>query len=295
MGVLIARYYLMYGGADVLGQAEAKVTWAGAANINKLIVVGAPNEGTMDALRALVEGFPVSSGRGYGLPFFGKVEAETAFTMPAAFELLPHRGSQEFYDGRLQSVSLDLYEVETWRHYQWPIFDPSYRRAIMKKTRKMFGLDWQQHFDNFFAEREAYLKVVLSRARLFSEALDKKSDPATQLKVFIFAGECERTPRAALIIEEGEQIRTVFRPRKLDLKGTGLTQSMVEAKMFEPGDGRITRRSALAISHDEPASSGSERSTLKPRLAFSIFGCEIHGDLPNNPTFQNNLLSILLY
>src|SRR2546423_869508 len=110
--------------------------------------------------------------------------------------------------------------------------------------QKMFGPDWQRHFDALLAEREAYLKVVLTRARLFSEALDKKADLATGLKVFIFAGDCERTLRAALIIEESGQIRTIFRPRMPNLKGTGLTQPMVEAKMFEPGDGRITRRSA---------------------------------------------------
>src|SRR2546421_1501035 len=284
MGGLIARYYLMYGGTDVLEQAEAKVTWEGAANIGKLILIGSPNEGTMQAVQALVEGFPVAKG---GLFFFGKIEADTSFTMPAAFQLMPHRGSQEFYDGSLQPVTLNLYEIETWRRYHWSIFDPSYRRAATKKMQKMFGPDWQQHFDALLAEREAYLKVVLNRARLFSEALDKKADLATVLKVFIFAGDCEPTLRAALIIENGDQVRTIFRPHQMKSKGSGLAQSQVEAKLFEPGDGRITRHSALAISHDESISD-------KANLSFTIFGCEIHGDLPNNPTFQDNLLSIFL-
>jgi pimeloyl-ACP methyl ester carboxylesterase len=288
MGGLVARYYLMYGGADVLGQAGAKLTWAGAADIDKLILVGAPNEGTMEAVRALVEGFPVAeSGL---LPLFGKVEPDTAFTMPAAFQLLPHRGSQEFYDGRLQPVPANLYEVETWRRYRWSIFDPSYRRAVTKKMQKEFGPDWQRRFDDFLAEREAYLKVVLARARLFAEALDKKADLANPLKVFIFAGDCEPTLRAALIAEEGGQTRTIFRPGKVKLKGAGLTRAQVEAKMFEPGDGRITRRSALAISHGESVNARFDTSDL----LFSIFGCEIHGDLPNNLTFQDNLLSIFL-
>ncbi|OLE50796.1 MAG: hypothetical protein AUG51_26280 [Acidobacteria bacterium 13_1_20CM_3_53_8] len=288
MGGLVARYYLMYGEADVLDQEDARVTWAGAANINKLILVGSPNEGTMEALRALVEGFPVAeSGL---LPLFGRVEPSTAFTMPAAFQLLPHRGSQELYDGRLQPISANLYEVETWRRYRWSIFDPSYRQALTKRMKKKFGLDWQQHFDNSLVEREAYLKVVLTRSRRFSEALDRKADLATILKVFIFAGDCERTLRAALIIEEGGQIRTFFSPRKLRFKGNSLMPSQAEARMFEPGDGRITRRSALAISHDEALADTVDRSNP----TISIFGCEIHGDLPNNLTFQDNLLSIFL-
>ena len=284
MGGLVARYYLMYGGADAMGQAGARVTWEGAANIDKLVLVGAPNEGTVDALRALVEGFPVAEG-GFGL--FGKVGAETAFTMPAAFQLLPHRGSQEFYDGALRPVPADLYEVETWRRYRWSIFDPSYRRAFTKKMQKQYGPGWQVHYDNSFAEREAYLKVVLTRARLFAEALDRKADLANPLKVFIFAGDCQPTLRAALILGEGGSGGTIFRAGKIKLNGTGLTRSQVEEKMYEPGDGRITRRSALAVTHGEAF---GDRSTL----SLSIFGCEIHGDLPNNLTLQDNLLSIFL-
>jgi pimeloyl-ACP methyl ester carboxylesterase len=164
MGGLVARYYMMYGGEDVLGRPEAKVTWAGAPSIDKLVLVGVPNEGTMEAVRALVEGFPVAeSGL---LPLFGTVEAETAFTMPAAFQLLPHRGSQEFYDGSLRAIPLNLYEVETWHRYRWSIFDPSYRASLTKRMQKAHGAGRQTHFDNLLAEREAYLKVVLARAPL---------------------------------------------------------------------------------------------------------------------------------
>jgi hypothetical protein len=130
----------------------------------------------------------------------------------------------------------------------------------------------------------------LERARRFSEALDQKADLANPLKVFIFAGDCERTLRAAIIIDEGGPVRTIFKPGKMKVKDARLTTSMIETKMFEPGDGRITRRSALAIDHGEWASDSSPQ----PNLALSIFGCEIHGDLPNNATFQNNILSILL-
>ena len=77
----------------------------------------------------------------------------------------------------------------------------------------------------------------------------------------------------------------IFRPGKL--KGAGITREQVEVKMFEPGDGRITRRSALAISYGEAV---GDRSIL----SFPIFGCEIHNDLPNNLTFLDNLLSIFL-
>ena len=288
MGGLVARYYMMYGGRDALGHEDAKVNWGGTGNINKLILIGVPNEGTMEALRALVEGFPVADGN-FILPLFGKIEADTIFSMPAAFQLLPHHGSQEFYDGKLQPVPANLYEFETWRRFQWSIYDPSYRQTLTKRMKKSFPLNWQRRLDEFIAERETYLKVVLTRARRFAEELDRKADLATLLRVFLFAGDCEQTLSSVLIVEEGERIRTFFHPRKMKLKQGNLTSSMVEEKMFEPGDGRITRRSALAVSLDEILNGSS-----KSNLSISIFGCEIHGDLPNNLTFQDNLLSLLL-
>jgi len=60
--------------------------------------------------------------------------------------------------------------------------------------------------------------------------------------------------------------------------------------MFEPGDGRITRRSALAVGRGESVNARFDRSDL----LFTIFGCRIHSDLPNDLTFQDNLLGILL-
>jgi hypothetical protein len=74
------------------------------------------------------------------------------------------------------------------------------------------------------------------------------------------------------------------------LKGTGLTLSQVEAKMLEPGDGRITRRSALAVGRGEAVNARFDRSDL----LVTIFGCQFHSDLPNDTTFQDNLLSIFL-
>ena len=50
MGGLIARYAAMYGDADLpADDVSLKPTWAGAADINKIIMLGVPNEGSADA------------------------------------------------------------------------------------------------------------------------------------------------------------------------------------------------------------------------------------------------------
>jgi hypothetical protein len=48
----------------------------------------------------------------------------------------------------------------------------------------------------------------------------------------------------------------------------------------------------MGARHDGVVSDGLFNSSLN--ITYAVFGCEIHGDLPNNPTFQDNLLSILV-
>jgi len=61
MGGLIARYAAMYGAADLPRAGVTPVpTWAGASYINKLMMFGTPNEGSMSAFDALLNGAPVS-------------------------------------------------------------------------------------------------------------------------------------------------------------------------------------------------------------------------------------------
>lgn len=67
-------------------------------------------------------------------------------------------------------------------------------------------------------------KVVLG----FAAALDRKADLATPLRVFLFAGECERTP-CGNYRGGARAVKRTFRPGKLRLEGTGLTRAEVEA------------------------------------------------------------------
>ena len=58
MGGLIARYAAMYGGADLSPDGvPPQPTWAGAADINKIIMLGVPNEGLVDAFATLIDGY----------------------------------------------------------------------------------------------------------------------------------------------------------------------------------------------------------------------------------------------
>jgi len=292
LGGLIARYYLMYGSTDVLGHHDATVTWKGSKNVNKLVMVGTPNEGSMDALRSLVEGYSVYGGDRKRIGFLTKIDSIAAASMPAVFQLLPHHGTEEFLDESMNPLLADLFNIATWKKYQWSFYDPEYRKSITKRMIKKFGAAADKKLKDLFDEQDEYLKVVLSRAKDFGEALDRKPELKIPLRSFVLAGDCEATLRAPVIIDTGKRMTTVFQSRKLKFSGTTFKRSAVELKMFEPGDGRVTRRSAMAARHDGVASDGLFNSSLN--IAYAVFGCEIHGDLPNNPTFQDNLLSILI-
>ncbi len=293
LGGLIARYYIMYGGDDVLGNHDAKVTWKGSKNVNKLVMVGTPNEGSMDALRSLVEGYSVYGGDRKRFGLFTKIDTIAAGSMPSVFQLLPHHGTEEFLDASMNPVQADLYDVETWKKYQWLYYDPEYRKGITKRLIKKFGtVEAEQKLQTLYSEQEAYLKVVLARAGDFDEALDRKPELKIPLRSFVLCGDCEPTLRAPVLIDNGKRWITVFQSKKLSFSGTTIKRSAVELRMFEPGDGRVTRKSAMGARHDGVASDGLFNSSLN--ITYAVFGCEIHGDLPNNPTFQNNLLSILV-
>lgn len=58
MGGLLARYYLMYGDQDLPHDPEKlpELDWRGCLMVDKLLVVGTPNDGYLDTFRELVEG-----------------------------------------------------------------------------------------------------------------------------------------------------------------------------------------------------------------------------------------------
>src|SRR6185295_5011975 len=148
----------------------------------------------------------------------------------------------------------DLFDIATWKKYQWMFYDPVYRKAITKRMTKKFGGEAEKKLQELFSEQDAYLKVVLARAIDFHEALDRKPELKIPLRSFVLCGDCEATLRAPVLIDNGKRLLTIFQSKKLSFSGTTIKRSAVELKMFEPGDGRVTRRSAMGARHDGVAS-----------------------------------------
>lgn len=296
MGGLVARYAAMYGDQDLAPEGVApQPTWAGASFVDKIFMFGTPNAGSMEALSVLLEGYSVTEGLRRRVRLLNKLSREDVMTAPSIYQLLPHSAQARFLDDNLRPLKIDLYDPEVWRRYKWsaandPAFRESYARGVVRGQESPTK-------PGTLAELDAYFEAVLARARRFHEALDATQPAAdtAPVKLFAFGGDCEETLAAVVVIrdERSGSWSALTRPKSLKTDdGRKLSREEVVRAMYEPGDGRVTRSSLLGL-----GSAGERASALYDTplpLAYAAFACDLHSDLQNNRTLQDNALTLLV-
>ncbi|HVG28480.1 MAG TPA: hypothetical protein VM864_02040 [Pyrinomonadaceae bacterium] len=295
MGGLVARYAAAYGAADLPpAGAQPQPTWAGASHIGKIFMIGTPNEGSAEALVTLLEGYSVTEGLRRRVHLLNKLSREDAITAPAIFQLLPHDGGARFLDENLKEIKVDLYDPATWREYGWsPLDDPEFRTRY---TEGRWRDEEARRAPGSLDELEKYFAAVLERARRFHDALDAAApDAARPVGFYAFGGDCEETLSAPVLRRDPKTNRwqTVTQPRPFrNSAGVEWKRKEVERAMYEPGDGRVTRRSLLGETHIPPRRSPLFDSPYQ--LAYAVFACDLHSDLQKNKTIQDNALTLLM-
>jgi len=295
MGGLIARYAAMYGNTDLPdGVDEIRPTWAGAAHINKIVMLGVPNEGSADAFATLIEGYSITEGLRRRVPLLNKLSAEDSIRTPALFQLLPHGGALRFLDENLQPIPIDIYDAEVWKRYGWsPINQPEFRRRYAGILDDVESA----HVENAKLQNlDAYLRAVLSRARRFHQALDAVSSVDPPVILLAIGGDCEETLNSPVILRDkkNDHWLTLIRPLEYrNAAGLRMTARQVTEAMYAPGDGRVTRASLLGedLSRLPHVSSGTG---LALRVTYAVFGCDLHGQLQRNKTLQDNALTAIV-
>jgi hypothetical protein len=297
MGGLVARYTAMYGDADLPAgdDAQPQPTWAGARHLNKIFMFGTPNEGTMEAFATLLEGYSINEGLRRRVRLFNKLSREDAVTIPSIFQLLPHPEAVRFLDQNLAPLELDFYDPAVWRKYGWSQINNAEFRERYERGR-VRDEEGAPHRATL-AELDAYFEVVLKRARRFHAALDAHAPALETIPValYTFGGDCEETLNAPVILRDEKRGRwlTLTEPRELrDATGRKLKRRDVTRAMYEPGDGRVTRRSLLGERLDAPRRSPIFNTPLP--IAYGVFACDLHSDLQNNKTLQDNALTVLI-
>jgi hypothetical protein len=287
MGGLIARYAAMYGDADLPdGDGPIRPSWAGAAHISKIMMIGVPNEGSAEAFATIIDGYSITEGLRRRVPLLNKLTAEDVVSTPSVFQLMPHRQTMKFLDENLKPLQLDLYDPEVWKRYSWSVIysSPEFRRRYVGTA----GTDGKAE-----EELDAYLAATLRRAHRFHEALDAAENSDSPVVLLAIGGDCEETFSAPVVLRDEKRNRwlTLTRPREYKTSsGVKISKQKATEAMYAPGDGRVTRASLLGenIFKIRDAATGFTLSR------YAVFGCDLHGQLPRNKTLQDNALTAIV-
>jgi len=259
MGGLVARYYLMFGDADLPESGDTpKPTWAGAALVERAVLVGTPNAGSVKSLRQLVDGAR-----------FGwyAYDAAVLGTMPSIYELLPRpRHARVVVSGEGDvREPIDVYDADAWERFGWGLLDPAQSAALARllpdvpdpAERRRIATD--------------HLRKCLARAEQFAAALDQPAAPPPGLDLHLFAGDAERTP---------------------DVVEVDSATGRVRFAAFAPGDGTVTRASAVLDERVGGVWAPALRTPIGWRQLHFLF--TDHLGLTRDPGFSDNVLFLLL-
>lgn len=268
MGGLITRYYLRYGHKDVLNDNTFPVNGYGFKRVNKVILLGTPNLGSVSALLEILRGLKIG---------FNRIPSEVMLTWPSTYQLLPHPIRTSMITLKGDILERDLFDTEIWQRFEWGLFDPQARAAIIEDKGEAY-----------YQTLVRYFNKQIERGRRFAWSLSVPT-PESPVKYIVFGGDCELTP-ARLLVEEvnGESMVRLY-PDEIENPIAGIDYSDL---MLEPGDGRVTKPSLIARDALDPTIPRHKYSYFP--LDYAVMLCETHDTLTGNIHFQDNLLNVLL-
>ncbi len=274
MGGLISRYAAMYGNADIPA-GKPRPTWAGARHLDKIFLVGTPNEGSLLSFKALLDGVSYIGG-GINLPFVQNLSRFDLFTIPSIFQLLPHERSMLVYDEELNLLNLDIYDPNVWEEYDWAIWKD-------KDFEKKFSLAEQRN-------SRPYFRAALARAKRFQAALNATSTVKVPVSYYLMGAECKDTATAMVIRRNEKKDRwiTQFDAASFtNALGTKITSEMLKPIVYTPGDSVVPKSSLEAATL---RLSGAD--AVLP-IASELYQCESHGKLLTNLDIQKKLFALI--
>ena len=263
MGSLVTRYFLRYGAKDVLEESAPPITWAGAENFDRVILVSPPNFGGMRVLKELMAGqrYPVV-----------KYEAAMFATWASMYQILPREDLAIWLDAEGKPVDFKYSSAQLWRDNLWGGFAPDQDEVLQLLFPRAESSEDRKDM------LETYMDAAFDRARRLAHVLDRHADTAPEVELVLITSDSESTLAKAVIEKTNGRVDIKFGVKKPTLTA--------------PGDGSVTRASALADERLTRNSSGRFSSPVP--WGQRIFLTDFHRTLLGNPTFKNNVLQILL-
>lgn len=261
MGGLLLRYFLKFGDQSLAENGpDPRLNWAGAAYVDRAILVAPPNAGSALSLRYLVEG------QDLGRPVLPFYPPAILGSFPSMYQLLPRGAPPAFYRdaARTQPVA-DLHDPDLWRQLNWGLADPGQAGVL---AALMPGVTDPGQRAAVALTRQASL---LKLGKRFQAAIDTPAAAPPGLDAFLVAGDTLPTEAAYAPSLGGRKLQVV---------------------RMSSGDGSVTRASAQFDERTEDDWTPRVRSRLRFRSVLMVSGD--HLGLTRSATFSDNVLYWLL-
>ena len=247
-GAIICRYFAKYGGAEIDEAERSEGSEKRLIAIDKLVLVGTANGGSLRNLEFL------HRGRSYLAGIGRTSEPEVNFSFASIFPDLPCYRRDLFVDGSGRPLEVDLFDPANWLKYGWSIFGAEARERVEASGRRdLFGNE---------KTRIAFLERVLDRARRVQKLLLDDAPSFAVETYHSIQNSAAATAERAVLIEGSTGWRTLF-------SGDDEIGDELEAKLAADGDGHATLGSQLWLSPQEQAALGS-KSIYVPGGHFSL-------------------------
>lgn len=276
MGGLVAEYYLLYGGEDVLDRDPLPPpSYAGAANVRRLILLGVPSEGSLEALRHLHEGYRVGLRR---------ISNLATFTMPALYELLPARAAVHVADSKGGATNVDLFDPESWQRYGLGVFSAASQRGFLRECRLLFPARWQARSQEISGQLVRFLGVALRRARRLHTALAHFATNPPPTEVYLIGSSSRATLATAELRATPPEWRLEF--------GSTAWGGDPRSRPPAPGDGTVTTSSFTWGGLTARGSGGARESETSAGFPVTWVD-EEHARLPGNDEVLARIAALL--
>lgn len=260
LGALLVRYYLRYGTQALPEDGSAPVLdWRGAEKVRRAIFLGPPISGSLDSFKLLIEG-----GRPH--PVMPKTPVQVSGSWVSLYQLMPDRNSNSVRSSE-DGTEIDVYDIETWEKFGWGLLN---RSPDSQQVLENLMPDLRSREARYQAARR-YLEMCLEQAQQLRTALNIPSSPPPGTSMHVFASNAWGTEGIAMIDPT-----------------SGKIVEMVKV----PGDGRVTRSSALGDRRLDPDPTQAIESPVD--WATVHFTSGEHFGMVADPTLINNLLYLLL-
>jgi hypothetical protein len=257
MGGLVARYAMLFGEADLPADGTLpRPSFAGAELMARLIQIGTPNGGSLDALRVLVEG------RDFGQPIVPRYSQAILGTFASVYQLLPRAWSRPLVQGE---AVLDLHDPAVWQRLGWGLAGAGLDADLATLMPDVASV----------AERRSLALALqarlLHRARAFAAAMEQPAAPPPGTELMLVAGDSMPTLLRAAVGADG----------RLMPVATG------------PGDGVVLRDSVLL---DQRQGQDPRPPRVMSPMGFhrALFLPREHLEITRDATFRDNILFWLL-